>query len=108
MKQNYAVALDSCYMFTKKNVEHGIKHDIYSAYGVYINNTFLNFKAVSMNTLQFKQMMNLTNRLVCNIIMFGEVNLLQTLTIPKSLEYSKALPLNRIDYCGKTFANLRE
>ena len=53
-------------------------------------------------------MMNLTNRLVCNIIMFGEVNLLQTLTIPKSLEYSKALPLNRIDYCGKTFANLRE
>ena len=54
MKQNYAVALDSCYMFTKKNVEHGIKHDIYSAYGVYINNTFLNFKAVSMNTLQFK------------------------------------------------------
>ena len=39
MKQNYAVALDSCYMFTKKNVEHGIKHDIYSAYGVYINNT---------------------------------------------------------------------
>ena len=54
MKQNYAVALDSCYMFTKKNVEHGIKHDIYSAYGVYINNTFLNFTAVSMNTLQFK------------------------------------------------------
>ena len=54
MKQNYAVALDSCYMFIKINVEHGIKHDIYSAYGVYINNTFLNFTAVSMNTLQFK------------------------------------------------------
>ena len=26
--KNYAVTLDSCYLFTKRNVEHGIDHDI--------------------------------------------------------------------------------
>ena len=36
LKENYASALDSCYMFTKKNVEHGIEHDVDSAYGVSI------------------------------------------------------------------------
>ena len=25
-KGNYAIALDSCYLFTKKYVEHGIDH----------------------------------------------------------------------------------
>ena len=29
LKENYAIALDSC-CFTKKNVEHGIWHDINS------------------------------------------------------------------------------
>ena len=43
-----------------KNVEHGIEHDIDSAYVVYIHWTFLNFTADLMNTLKFKQMMNLT------------------------------------------------
>ena len=40
-------------------VEHGIEHDIDSAYGVCIHWTFLNFTVDLMNTLQFKQMMNL-------------------------------------------------
>ena len=31
-KENYAIALDSCYLFTK-NVKNGIEHDIDSAYG---------------------------------------------------------------------------
>ena len=31
-KENYAIALDSCYLFTK-NVKHEIEHDIDSAYG---------------------------------------------------------------------------
>ena len=43
-----------------KNVEHGIEHDIDSAYVVYIHWTFLNFTADLMNTLKIKQMMNLT------------------------------------------------
>ena len=29
-KENYAIALDSCYLFTK-NVKHGIEHDLDSA-----------------------------------------------------------------------------
>ena len=41
-------------------VEHGIEHDIDSAYGVCIHWTFLNFTVDLMNTLQYKQMMNLT------------------------------------------------
>ena len=36
-KENYATTLDSCYIFTKKNVEHGIEHDVDSAYRVYIH-----------------------------------------------------------------------
>ena len=34
LEENCAVALDSCYLFTKKNVEYGIEHDI--AYGACI------------------------------------------------------------------------
>ena len=34
LKENYIITLDSCYSFTKKNVEHGIELDIDSAYGV--------------------------------------------------------------------------
>ena len=41
-------------------VEHGIEHDIDSAYGVCIHWTFPNFTVDLMNTLQYKQMMNLT------------------------------------------------
>ena len=33
-KEKYAIALDGCCLFTKKNVEHGIEHDTDSAYGV--------------------------------------------------------------------------
>ena len=36
LEENYLVALDNCYLFTKKNVKHGIDHDIDSAYGVCI------------------------------------------------------------------------
>ena len=32
LKVNYAIALDSCYMFIKKNVEHEIEHYVGSAY----------------------------------------------------------------------------
>ena len=32
LNENYAIALDSCYLFTK-NVKHGIEYDIDSAYG---------------------------------------------------------------------------
>ena len=59
-KENYAIALDGCCLLTKKNVEHGIEHDIDSAYGVCKHLTFLNFTAGLINTLQFKQIMNLT------------------------------------------------
>ena len=65
LKENYAVALNSCYLF----IEHEIENDADSAaYGVCIQYTFLKFTAISMNTLQFKQRMNLTMCLVCNII----------------------------------------
>ena len=34
LKENHAIAVDSYYIFTKKMyVEHGIEHDINSAYG---------------------------------------------------------------------------
>ena len=38
LKENYAIALDSCYLFTivthlLKNVKHGIEHDIDSTFG---------------------------------------------------------------------------
>ena len=31
LEENYAIALENCYFFTK-NVEHGIKHDVDNAY----------------------------------------------------------------------------
>ena len=34
LKEDCAIALDSCFLFTKKNVKHGIaEHDIDSIYG---------------------------------------------------------------------------
>ena len=34
LNENYAIALDSCFLFTKKNVKYGIaEHDIDSIYG---------------------------------------------------------------------------
>ena len=57
-------------------------------------------------------MMNLTNRLVCNIITFfsysldGEANVLQALMAPEYcelLEQNKAFALNGIGYCENTF-----
>ena len=56
LKENYAVGLNSCYLF---NVEHGTEHDIDSAYEVYMHQTFLNFTADEFDSL-----------LVCNIIRF--------------------------------------
>ena len=35
LKKSYAVALDSCWTFTKKML-HGLEHDVASAYGVCI------------------------------------------------------------------------
>ena len=35
-KQNYAIALGNCCLFTKKTVEHGIEHDIDSGYRVFM------------------------------------------------------------------------
>ena len=44
-----------------RNVEHGIEHDIDSAINlVCIHQTFMKITADLMNTLQFKQMMNVT------------------------------------------------
>ena len=63
MKENYAIALALLWVdvtYLLKIVEHGIEQDVDGAYGVCIYYTFLNFTADSMNTLQFKQMMNLT------------------------------------------------
>ena len=38
IKENYAIALNSCYLLIHyKYVEHGIEHDIHSAYRVYIH-----------------------------------------------------------------------
>ena len=39
LKENYAIALDSCYLliYCYKYVEHGIEHDIGSAYRVCIH-----------------------------------------------------------------------
>ena len=56
LKENYAVGLNSCYLF---NVEHGTEHDIDSAYGVCMHQIFLNFTADEFDSL-----------LVCNIIRF--------------------------------------
>ena len=64
-----------------KNVENGTEHDIDSAYGVCMYQTFLNFTTGFMNTLQFKQMMNLA---VCQFVIlkgfslavYGEANFL--------------------------------
>ena len=35
-KETYAFALDNCSMFTKKNFEHRIDHDVDSTYGICI------------------------------------------------------------------------
>ena len=51
-------------------IEYRTKHDADSAYGVCISYIFLNFSAVSMNTLKFKHVISLTNCLVGNIIKF--------------------------------------
>ena len=37
LKENYAIALSSCYLFTKKMFEHGIEHDIDSAHRLCIH-----------------------------------------------------------------------
>ena len=37
LKENYAIALDSCCMFIKKNVEHEVEPDAGSAYGFCIH-----------------------------------------------------------------------
>ena len=34
LEENYPIAFSSCYLFTKKNIEHGTEHDIDSVYGV--------------------------------------------------------------------------
>ena len=47
-----------------KYVEHGIEDDNDNAYRVYIHQAFLNFTADLINSLQLKQMMNLT---VCQV-----------------------------------------
>ena len=33
MSENYAIALDSCYLFSEKNAESGIEHDVDNANG---------------------------------------------------------------------------
>ena len=55
----------------KKGVENRIEHDIDSAYGecLYIRHSFMNLTADFINTLQFKQMMNLT---VCSFVIISK------------------------------------
>ena len=55
-KENYAVGLDSCYVF---NLEHRTEHDIDSAYGACMHYTVPNFTADEFDSL-----------LACNIIRF--------------------------------------
>ena len=54
--KNYAIGLDSCYLF---NLKHGTEHDIVNAYGVCMDQTFLNFMTDEFGSL-----------LICNIIKF--------------------------------------
>ena len=48
-----------------RNFENGLEHDVDSPYGVCLRQTFLNVVTDSMNTLELKQMMNLT---VCQFV----------------------------------------
>ena len=56
-KENYAIALDSCYLFTKKMLYMELSMILIVLETL---ETFLKFTGNLMNTLQFKQMMNLT------------------------------------------------
>ena len=56
MQENYAIGLDSWYLF---NPENGTEHDTESTYGVCRHKTFLNFTTDEFDSL-----------LVCNIITF--------------------------------------
>ena len=55
-QENFAVGLDSCYLF---NLEHRTEHEIDRAYGVCMHLTFLNFTTDEFDSL-----------VVCNIITF--------------------------------------
>lgn len=63
----------------------GNEYDIDRAYVVCTYQTFLNFTAVSMNTLQLNYMMSLTNHLVCSIKL-KERNFLQSFMAPEYWE----------------------
>ena len=98
LKENYTVGLNSCYLF---NVEHGTEHDIDSAYGVCMHQTFLNFTADEFNSL-----------LVCNIIRFffnclwgGQTSYLALVAqarILGSIKIKWESTLNEIGYCENT------
>lgn len=57
LRESYSISLEGCYLFNNNIIEDGTKHDISSAYGVYVHQTFLKFKADLMNTLEVKQIL---------------------------------------------------
>ena len=61
--QSYAIALDSCYMFPKKMLNMKLKMILI----VFMLSAYI---IPELNNLESKQMMNLINCLVCNIIKF--------------------------------------
>ena len=99
-KENYAVGLDSCYVF---NLEHRTEHDIDSAYGVCMHYTLPNFTADEFDSL-----------LACNIISFyltvyGRQIFYLALVAParilESIEIKWGLALNERGYCENTLGN---
>ena len=55
IEENYAIVLDSSYMFTKKKLNiMELNMILIVLNGVCMHKPFLNFTAVSMNTLQFR------------------------------------------------------
>ena len=55
LKENYAIALDSCYFLTKKMLNMELNMILIVLIGVCIHHIFLNFTADLMNTLHFKE-----------------------------------------------------
>ena len=60
MEENCAIDLDSCYLFTEKMLKIELNMILIVIMEFAYVKAFLNFTADSMNTSQFKRMMNLT------------------------------------------------
>ena len=81
-QENYAIGLDGCYLF---NLQHETEHDIVSAYGVCLYQTFLNY-----TTCEFD------SRLVCNTTMFFFSCLWEGKFLTQPTEYWEALKQSEV------------